>query len=140
MSRKNSQSEMEADQIVDRMHSLRKSGYKQVVTLRGDAKRLVDWKEYVGAKPILSVAAASLLGFGVARKLGLMFSRTPRTTPSYRQASVNSSSIGSTIGSSIATLATTIATNAVRSYVTNLMSGTAKGDVHDRFQHDTSKP
>lgn len=128
------------EQIIERMRSVRMSGHDHVVELQGEAKRLVDWKEYVRAKPILSVAAASLVGFGVIRNALFVVSKPPTSMLAMGAPLVDNKSIRSTIGSSIATLATSIVSNAVKTYIANMLQrGIATGEINDRFQHDNPK-
>ena len=117
MSAAQSKTEVDVEQIIERMRSVRMSGHDHVVELQGEAKRLVDWKEYVRAKPILSVAVASLVGFGVVRNTLFVVSEPPPSLLAMGAPPVDNKSIRSTIGSSIATLATSIVSNAVRTYI-----------------------
>ena len=64
-----SKADTEAEQIVERMCSVRNAGYDHVVALQGEAKRLIDWKEYARAKPILTTLPGFSEGIGGARKL-----------------------------------------------------------------------
>jgi len=140
MSVAQSKTEVDVEQIIERMRSVRLSGHDHVVELQGEAKRLVDWKEYVRAKPLLSVAAASLVGFGVVRNAFFVVSDTPPSMLASGAPLVDSKSIRSTIGSSITTLATSIVSNAVKTYIANMLQrGIAKGEINDRFQHDNPK-
>jgi hypothetical protein len=140
MSAAHVKTELEVDKIIERMRSVRMSGHDHVVELQGEAKRLVDWKEYVRAKPLLSVTAASLVGFGVVRNAFLVVSDPPPSMLASGAPLVDSKSIRSTIGSSITTLATSIVSNAVKTYIANMLQrGIAKGEINDRFQHDNPK-
>ncbi len=140
MSAAQSKTEVDVEQIIERMRSVRMSGHDHVVELQGEAKRLVDWKEYVRAKPLLSVAAASLVGFGVIRNALFVISKTPPSMVATGAPLVDNKSIRSTIGSSIAVLATSIASNAAKTYIANMLQrGIAKGEINDRFQHDKPK-
>ncbi|MEI7460366.1 MAG: hypothetical protein WCK15_13220 [Pirellula sp.] len=140
MSAVHSKTEVDVEQIIERMRSVRMSGHDHVVELQGEAKRLVDWKEYVRAKPILSVAAASLVGFGVIRNALFVVSKPPPSMLAMGAPLVDNNSFRSTIGSSIATLATSIVSNAVKTYIANMLQrGIATGEINDRFQHDSPK-
>ncbi len=135
-----SKTEMDADQIIERMRSVRRSGYDHVVELQGEAKRLADWKEYVRAKPILSIAAASLVGFGLVRNAFSVVSKTPPSMLSDALPRDNTRSIRSTIYSSVATLVTSTVSNAVKTYIKNMLQrGIARGNINDRFKNDTPK-
>ena len=135
MSLLNAHPKTDTDQIIERMRLVRTSGKDHAIDLQGEAKRLLDWKEYVRAKPILSVVSATLLGFGVVRQL-IFASSKPSTTPSTIQSlKLEPSPLKTTLSSSIAKLASTIVTNAVKTYVANLMQhGAGKGNSHDRLQ------
>ena len=135
MSLLNAHPKTDTDQIIERMRLVRTSGKDHAIDLQGEAKRLLDWKEYVRAKPILSVVSATLLGFGVVRQL-IFASSKPSTIPSTIQSlKLEPSPLKTTLSSSIAKLASTIVTNAVKTYVANLMQhGAGKGNSHDRLQ------
>ena len=66
---------IDPDQIVERMRRVRAFGFQRASELHDDAKRLVDWKAYARATPLVSAAAMSLLGFGAIR---FIFSRGGR--------------------------------------------------------------
>jgi hypothetical protein len=140
MSSVKAQAEIDTDQIMERMRLVRMSGKAHAVDLQGKAKRLIDWKEYVKAKPILSVASVSLLGFGLVRNLMLAASKPSPSSPTRLPTRPETSPLKTTLSSSIANLAITVVTNAVKTYVANLMqNGTTKGSLHDRFQQESSK-
>ncbi|MCF7963300.1 MAG: hypothetical protein K9M08_21380 [Pirellula sp.] len=135
-----SKTEVDVEQIIERMRSVRMSGHDHVVELQGEAKRLVDWKEYVRAKPLLSVAAASLVGFGVVRNSFFVVSKPSPSMLATGAPLVDNKSIRSTIGNSIAIMATSIVSNAVKTYIANMLQrGIAKGEINDRFQHEKPK-
>ncbi len=140
MSSQHVQRETDIDQIIERMRLVRMSGKDHAIDLQVEAKRLVDWKEYVRSKPILSVASVSLLGFWLARNLMLAASKPSPSSSTQQSLKLEPSPLKTTLSSSIANLASTIVTNAVKTYVANLMQhGTGKGNSHDRFQQDSSK-
>jgi hypothetical protein len=140
MSSLNSRLETDTSQIIERMRLVRRSGKDHAIDLQGEAKRLVDWKEYVKAKPILSVACASLLGFGLVRNLMLAASKPSPSSSTKQSTRSDPSPFKTTLSSSVANLASTIVTNAVKTYVASLMqNGPAKGNSHDQFQHESSK-
>ena len=140
MSSLKGQAETDTDQIIERMRTVRMSGKAHATDLQRKAKRLVDWKEYVKAKPILSVASVSLLGFGLVRNLMVAASKPSPSSPTRQPARSDASPLKTTLSSSVANLAITVVTNAVKTYVANLMQhGTGKGNSHDRFQQESSK-
>ncbi len=127
-----SKTEVDVAQIIERMRAVRMSGHDHVVELQGEAKRLVDWKEYVRAKPILSVAAASLVGFGVVRNAFFAVSSAPPSMLATGEPLVDNKFTRSTIGSSITTLATSIVSNALKTYIANMLQRRiAKGEIND---------
>ena len=69
----------DVDELLARMQSVRACGYYHAEVLHGEAKRLVDWKEYVRAKPLMSIAVASLVGFSIVRSTLLANSQTSPT-------------------------------------------------------------
>jgi len=129
----------ELEQIIERMQSLRASGYVHVVELQEDAKRLVDWKEYVRSKPILSVAAASLVGFLLMKQTAHAVTKST-TIATLKDRGSGKGSFQSSLSSSIGTLATNVISSAIKNYIaTMLQRGNSEGDVNDRFHHNTSK-
>lgn len=60
---------MDADEIVSRMRTLRAVGHRDVKRMHHQAERMVDWREYVQAQPLVAVAAASVAGFTLVRYL-----------------------------------------------------------------------
>ena len=133
-----SKAETEAEQIVERMCSVRKAGYDHIVALQGDAKRLIDWKEYVRAKPILFVAAASLLGFSIVRKTGHVASKSSSPTMVVGDSANDPKSFRSTLTSSVVKLATSMASNAIKSYIVNMIQrGKPEGSSNDRFRNSS---
>lgn len=52
-----------ADEILTRMRAVRNEMDEDVVDLMEDAKSLLDWKEYVRRFPLVSLAAAGVVGF-----------------------------------------------------------------------------
>lgn len=134
------QAETNADQIIERMRMVRMSGKAHAIDLQGEAKRLVDWKEYVRSKPILSVASVSLLGFGLVRSLILTASKPSPSLSTRQPTRSDTFPLKTTLSSSVANLAITFVTNAVKAYVANLMqNGKTKGNQHDRFQQESPK-
>ena len=128
----------EAEQIVERMCSVRNAGYDHVVALQGEAKRLIDWKEYARAKPILFVAAASLLGFSIVRKTTQVVFKSPLPTTVVGDSTNDPKSFRSTLTSSVVTLATSMATNAIKSCIVNMMQRVnSEGSSNDRFRNSS---
>ena len=135
-----SKAEAEAEQIVERMRSVRAEGYDHVVALQSEAKRLVDWKEYARAKPILFVAAASLLGFGLVRKTAQVVLKPDSRTLIGENSLNDPRSFRSTLTSSMATLATSMVSNAIKSYIANMMQrANSEGNSNDRLRNNGSK-
>lgn len=111
----------DVDSIIGRMHALRSSGRSHAVELQGEAQRLVDWKEYVLTKPLVSVAAASVLGFAIVRSTMRAF-----TLPQARSSAVLSvpstdRSLKSSFAGGVISLGTSIASSAIKSYFSNLI-------------------
>jgi hypothetical protein len=79
------------------MRMVRMSGNAHAIDLQGKAKRLVDWKEYVKAKPILSVASVSLLGFGLVRNLMLAAPKPSPSSPTRQPTRSNTSPLKTTL-------------------------------------------
>ena len=124
----------EVDLLVERMHSVRSAGCVHVSELQGEAKRLVDWKEYVLTKPLVSVAAASLVGFFIVRSAMRPPAIPLRQGLESQQLPTTSSSLKSTVVNGILSFATSLASSAIKNYVANLaQSSISEGGSSDRF-------
>ncbi len=132
----------EVDELIERMRAVRASGYDHAGALHGEAKRLVDWKEYVRSKPLVSIAVASLVGFSVVRGTFRSSSPSPSSTsaPGTNSVLMPTSSNQASWKSSVIALATNVATTAVKHYFTTLVQrGKTGGGFHDRFRNAGSK-
>ena len=130
----------EVDDLIERMRAVRASGYDHAGALHGEAKRLVDWKEYVRSKPLVSIAVASLVGFSVVRSA--LRGSSPLTSSSlgFSPVTTPSSSNQVTWKNSVISLATNVATTALKHYFTTLIQrGKTEGGFHDRFRNSGSK-
>lgn len=130
----------EVDELIERMRAVRASGYDHAGALHGEAKRLVDWKEYVRSKPLVSIAVASLVGFSVVRST--LRGSSPLTSSSlgFSPVTTPSSSNQVTWKNSVIALATNVATTALKHYFTTLIQrGKTEGGFHDRFRNSGSK-
>jgi len=113
--------EQDVDLLIARMREVRSAAQSHVGELQGEAKRLVDWKEYVLAKPIASVAAASILGFAIIRSTVRTLSWTTSKQVLGENNRSDQSSVKSTLASSAIALATSIASSSLKSYFANLV-------------------
>jgi len=132
----------DVDELMGRMRAVRASGYDHAGSLHVDAKRLVDWKEYVRSKPLVSIAVASLVGFGVVRSTfrGTSSSPSSSSSPEFYPMVTPSSSNQATWKSSLISLATNVATTALKHYFTTLIQrGKTEGGFHDRFRNSGSE-
>ncbi len=130
----------DVDELMERMRAVRASGYDHAGSLHVDAKRLVDWKEYVRSKPLVSIAVASLVGFGVVRSTFRGTSPPTSSSPEFYPAVTPSSSNQATWKSSAISLATNVATTALKHYFTTLIQrGKTEGGFHDRFRNSGSQ-
>jgi hypothetical protein len=111
---------LDAEQIVDQMRLARSAGGEQVVELRMEAKRLFDWSEYVRAMPILSMGAASLIGFSVVSKVTAFIQRSNPPEFKGNRATGNTQSLRATMVASLSTLAMSVVSNAIKSYLGKL--------------------
>ena len=109
--------EHEANCLIERMRTVRSAGYSHAGEIQEEAKRLVDWKEYVLAKPLTSVTATFLTGFVIVRGLTRIARESSSLTLNSKPNFLTSGSLGSTIARSAMTLATTVASSAVRNYI-----------------------
>jgi len=132
--------EDEADLLIRRMRAVRSEGYSHAVEIQEEAKRLVDWKEYVLAKPLTTVAASILLGFVVVRKFARVAPESQSQRLDTSQHLPTSTSLGSTIARGAFTLATSVASTALRNYISQFTQDfTAGRKSNDRFQESEFK-
>lgn len=136
--RAHSQTDVEA--LIERMSLVRSNGYDHAIELQGEASRLIDWTEYVRAKPLASVAVASLLGFGIVRSTMRMVSEPSAPISTDRSFPVATKRMNSSLLSGFGALATSIATAAVKNYFTTLVQrNTSEESSDDRFRKFRSK-
>jgi len=132
--------EDEAELLIRRMRTLRSEGHSHAGEIQEEAKRLVDWKEYVLAKPLTTVAASFLLGFVIVRSFANAKpeSLSQRLNSSLLPAA--SGSLGSTIARGAITLATSVASSALKNYVSQFTQDFTSGrEPNDRFQESEYK-
>ncbi len=131
---------VDGDDLLARMQRVRASGYSHAGELQGEAKRLVDWKEYVRSKPLMSIAVASLVGFSFVRSaLGANSQVVPARASSHN-ALENSMSSQSSWKSGAITLVSNVALTAVKQYLSSLLqSRRTEGGFNDRFRNTGSK-
>lgn len=129
------QNTREADLLIDRMRSVRSAGYAHAHELQREAKRLVDWKEYVLTKPLVSVAASTLLGFVIIRStVRAARSSMPQSLDAKRNFASTASRNSTLVGSAVS-FATSLATSAIKSYVASFVQGIiSERSTDDRLQ------
>ncbi len=135
-----SESELDRDRIIERMQSVRVAGENHLEELQGEAKRLVDWKEYVRSKPFLCVAAATLFGFGLVRKTVHVIAKPYPSHVASMDRTKDTKSFRSSVTSTVATLAVSIASNAIKKYIATLIQrGNSEGESNDRLRYIKSR-
>ena len=112
---------LDVETLIERMRYVRSAGQSHASELQGEAKRLVDWKEYVLAKPIVSIAAASVLGFAIVRSTMRAISSPTPSSDDARIRPATESSVVSNVASGAMALGTSIASSAIKSYFANLV-------------------
>ena len=126
--------------LLSRMESVRASGYDHAGELHGEAKRLVDWKEYVRSKPIMSVAVASLIGFSVVRSTLGKSSQTNQVPLGTINSLESSTPSQSTWKSGAIALVSNVATTAIKHYLASLLQRrSTEGGFNDRFRNTGSQ-
>ncbi|HUP78975.1 MAG TPA: hypothetical protein VM260_10500 [Pirellula sp.] len=135
--------ESDVNELLARMQKVRASGYNHAGELHGEAKRLVDWKEYVRSKPLLSVAVASLVGFSLVRSaVGTNSHAThARASSNNSLENLNSSqSSQSSWKSGAMGFVSNLASIALKHYLTSfLQPRNTEGGFNDRFRNTGSK-
>ena len=128
------------DSIIGRMHALRSSGRSHAVELQGEAQRLVDWKEYVLTKPLVSVAAASVLGFAFVRSTMRALTLPKPTGSAVFSDPPTDRSPKSNFAGGVISLGTSIASSAIKSYFANLIQRSiSERGSSDRLQELNSR-
>ncbi len=130
----------DVDELLARMQSVRASGHYHAGELHGEANRLVDWKEYVRSKPLMSIAVASLVGFSVVRStLGTNSPANiplPGRTTDFGNTKPNQASWKSGAIALVANVAST----AIKHYFASLLQPRkTEGGFNDRFRNTSSK-
>jgi hypothetical protein len=70
---------IDGEYVVRRMEAIRSVSESHVADLRQEAQRMVDWREHVRSKPLLSAAVAVVAGWTLVRGL------VPRRAQRYEQ-------------------------------------------------------
>ncbi len=139
----NSNAEDDVQEIVERMRSVRSSGVDYAGKLHGEAMRLVDWKEYVRAKPLVSIAAASLMGFTIMRGTMRASHGSALFVSSAKQPLFAARTMKSNFASGVLAIATSIASSAMKNYFAKLSErmerSNLEGGSNDRFRHVNAK-
>ena len=138
-----SKPESDVNELLARMQMVRASGYNHAGELHGEAMRLVDWKEYVRSKPLMSIAIASLVGFSIVR---ITFGSKAQTMPEPQsrntvpEKSRSSESSQSSWKNGAITLVTSVASTAAKNYLMTLLQPRkTAGGFNDRFHKTSSK-
>ena len=130
----------DVDELLARMHRVRASGYNHAGELQGEAMRLVDWKEYVRSKPLMSIAVASLVGFSVVRST---LGTTSQVNPAFANGNntlENSTPSRSSWKSAAIGLIANVASTAAKHYLASfLQPHKSEGGFNDRFRSAGSK-
>jgi hypothetical protein len=130
----------DANSIMDRMRSVRSSGRSHAYELQGEAHRLVDWKEYVLTKPLVSLAVTSVLGFAIARSTMRAITKPQATFPPISGDTINNSAARASFASGALALGTAIASSAIKSYFANLIQRSiSERDSSDRLHKFNSR-
>ena len=133
-------SDSDVEALVERMRMVRATGYDHASELHGEAKRLVDWTEYVRAKPFVSIAVASLLGFSIVRSAMRVVCEPSSPVLAAKSSPNATRSIRSTLASGLVTLATSIASSAIKNYfATHAQRRIREEGSDDRFRNFNSK-
>ncbi len=133
-------SDHDAEAIIERMRLVRSAGHDHADELHGEAKRLVDWTEYVRSKPLFSIALASLLGFSIVRSAMRTVSEPYLPIAMARSLPIPTKSIRSTLTTGFISLAMSIANSAVKNYFATLSQrNNSEGVYNDRFRQFNSK-
>lgn len=134
------QKEQGADWLIEQMDSVRSAGFSHVHELQREAKRLVDWKEYVLTKPLASIAVSSLLGFVITRSTMRAATTTKPQSSNAKNSSASIAARNSTLTGRALNFGTSLATAAIKSYVASLLKGViTERSTDDRLQKFDSK-
>jgi len=135
-----SKPEGDVKELLTRMQTVRASGYNHAGELHGEAKRLVDWKEYVRSKPLMSIAVASLVGFSIVR---ITLGANPQVNPARGSShnTLENSMLGkSSWKSGAIALVSNVASTAVKHYLASLLQPRkTEGGSNDRFRKTDTK-
>lgn len=136
----------DADELLARMQLVRESGYCHADELHSEARRLLDWREYVRSKPLMSIAVASLIGFRFVRGALRSSPRLQAAIPvnaailQDSKSSQSSQSSQSSWKSVAFALAANVASTAAKHYLVSLIQPRrSEGGFNDRFRNSGSK-
>lgn len=115
------QKALDVEAIIERMRYVRSAGHSHASELQGEAQRLVDWKEYVLAKPLVSIAAASVFGFAIVRSTIRAISSTTPISYDAKIRPAKESSVVANVTNGAMALGASIVSSALKSYFANLV-------------------
>jgi hypothetical protein len=122
----------ETEQLVSRMNAIRNVSEAHVADLHQQAQRLGDWREYVRAQPVLSVAVAACVGFVLIRNVRgvkTCTSHTPRGTDrDAKPDEVNMTAAKLGVSSGLMAFAGSLASAAARQYLMQKLRGLSEHD------------
>jgi hypothetical protein len=98
------------------MNAIRNVSESHVAGLRDEAQRLVDWREHVRAKPLLSFAVAAYLGYASMDKLAGGKKHVRRTRQTDAQEDANANVATTSLASGIMAFVGSMASMALREY------------------------
>ena len=130
----------DVNELIARMQLVRASGCNHAGELHGEAKRLVDWKEYVRSKPLTCMAVASLVGFSIVRSTLRTNSHAYSVHASSLTTLENSKSSQSSWKSGAFEMVASVASTAIKHYLASLLQPRrTEGVLNDRFRNTGSK-
>lgn len=112
----------DGNQLVSRMRDIRHVSRIHVADLQDEAQRLGDWREYVRARPLLSVAAAAAVGFVLTSRA------SSSKAPQAETAGSPPARVG--VASGVLAFAASLAGNAVREFAMHKIR--SLNDANDR--------
>lgn len=125
----------EAEELVTRMNSIRNVSEAHVAELHQQVQRLGDWREYVRAQPLVSLAAGAAIGYMVTSKFsgGGKKERRQASRPASRssqEAQEQTATTAATAGitSGIMAFVGSLASAAVRQYALQKLRGLSEYD------------
>ena len=119
------------ESLIEQMNRIRNVSEIHVADMHHEAGRLVDWREHVRSRPLVSVAAAVMVGFSLIHR-----SRSSNTHTDRKLDAGGSTPVQASVATGVMSFAGALVSSMVKNYVLNYVRQQLHGDSHDLKRSD----